>query len=595
MTAPTHAVEHGSLDDTDAQLAAMMRRLRALLDGSPLTEAGFVEVTAIFDNVVYIFLYLESNAVHVDFRRLLPWRERFLRDDDLDDRLRSALLGLQCTDPDIERSRQAYLGRLATRGNVTDDASSAELQRLTEKAKALLESAETRHMGLVRRLGVRDPVKRAWPAYYRLISRTADASTRAKLHVAWVRVRDHDADALVDTVDELVRIRQARAAANGYASALDETLTRCTVDKAAAKALLDDYLCRAVDDHAALDEHVRDAVGAESGGVAEHFGRYVAMLGQGINVPLIDLDACLHYLTAVARRTFGLELTRVTTLSPHVIAVAVTLDGHETGRVHFDLWDDSAQPRAANTTRGIRNRTDAAGVMQQPVAYVSCRFRRAGPGAGRINFQNLHSLFHEFGHAVNHLLIRRRLPSESGLDYLPLERLENLSMWFEKWVFHTALADHVPLELDEARGLVFAQRVKQLEYRRTHLERAVTAAVDLVVHGNPGTGVREAYARLDAQYGLAGACELTDVLGSFTWPMFQANPGAYFAYLWGAADSAGRFAPFRSITLNDCPDAATVRAGFGDCFDSDALSPTPDIAAAFDFYDMPVTWGDVAR
>ncbi|MEU1513196.1 M3 family metallopeptidase [Streptomyces sp. NPDC005811] len=588
MTAATHAVEHSSLDDIDAELAAMMQRLSALLAAPPLTDAGFVELAAIFDNVAYVFLYLESNAVHVDYRRVLPWRDRFFRDRDLDDRLRSALLGLRCTDPDIEQARRAYLDRLVQRGDDTQDNSDAELERLNDKAKALLADAENRHGELARRLRVGRPGRRVWPAYYRLLSQTADAEIRVKLNAAWVRTRDQDLDALADTVNELVRIRQARAAANGYATALDNTLTRCRVDRPAVDSLLDDYLRRAVASHVALDKHVRDTLGADSGGVADHFGRYAALLGRGTIIPLVDLNASLRCLATVARRLLGLELTTVPTTSPHVIVVTVALGGREVGRVNFDLWDSSERPRGANTTRGIRNRTDAAGIVQQPVAYVSCRFNRAGAGAGRVNFQNAHSLFHEFGHAVNHLLIRRRLPSESGLEYLPLERLENLSMWFEKWVYHPVLAEHLNLNSDEARGLAFAQHVKLLEYRRTHLERGVTAALDVLVHGDPGMGVQEAYARLDARYGLAGNCTLGDVLGSFTWPMFQANPGAYFAYLWGAADSAARFAPFRSLTLDKCPNAAVVRAGFKDCFDFDAPSPPPDVAALFDFYDTPV-------
>lgn len=593
MTTANYAVEHSSLDDTDAQLGAMMQRLNALLGRSPLTDAGFVEVAAIFDNVAYIYLYLESNSVHIDYRRLLPWRDRFFHDQELDDRLRYALLGLRCADPDVERSRQAYLTRLAKRGNDAQDDARAELECLNDKAKTLLTAAETRHGELAGRLRIGRPGKRAWPAYYQLMSQTADASTRIKLNAAWVRVRDQDLDALADAVDELIRARQTFAVSREYTTALDETLTRCRVDRPVVNSLLDDYLRRAVADHASLGKLIRDTLGADSGGVADNFGRYVTLLRRGSTVPLADLDATLRCLAAVARWVFGLELTRVPTSSPHVIAVAVGLDGREVGRVNFDLWDSIERPREANTTRGIRNRTDAAGIEQQPVAYVSCRFNRTGSGAGRINFQNVHSLFHEFGHAVNHLLIRRRLPSESGLDYLPLERLENLSMWFEKWVYHPVLAEFLDLGPDESSGLAFAQQVKLLEYRQTHLERGVTAAIDLLVHGDPRMGVREAYAQLDDRYKLAGRCELGDVIGSFTWPMFQANPGAYFAYLWGAADSAARFAPLRTLALDKCPDAAAVRAGFEDCFEFDAPSVPPDMAAVFDFYGAAA--GDATR
>ncbi|MET7746273.1 M3 family metallopeptidase [Streptomyces sp. NPDC005385] len=586
MTAENYAVEYGSLNDTEEHLAAMMQRLRALLARPPLTEAVFVELAAIFDNVAYVFLYLESNAVHVDARRLLPWRDRFFHDPELTERLRSALLALRCADPDVERSRQAYT-ELLTRDDRKTRTAGVEVERLTEQVKHLLLAAESRHDELARRLRVGRPGQRAWPAYYKLLSRTADAGTRVKLNTAWVRTRDQELGTLADTVDELIRARHARAAANGHGSALAETLSRCRVGRPVVTTFLDRYLRRAVDGHRALEEEVRGSLGAGSGGLSAHFGRYMEQLGRGHAIPLIDLDAALRCLRDVARRVFGLELTRVPTASPHVMVVEVILDGREIGRVHVDLWDGSEHPREANTTRGIRNRTDAAGIVQRPVAYVSCRFGRSGAAPGYINFQNTHSLFHEFGHAVNHLLIRRRLPSESGLDHLPLERLENLSMWFEKWVYHPVLAERLKLAADAERGLAFAQRVKLLEYRRTHLERGVTAAVDLLIHDEPGIGVREAYEQLDGTYGLAGSCDLGDILGSFVWPASQTNPGAYFGYLWGAADSAVKFLPFMGRALDESPAASAVRAVFMDSFDFDAPSPPPDVDAVFGFYDVP--------
>jgi oligopeptidase A len=268
----------------------------------------------------------------------------------------------------------------------------------------------------------------------------------------------------------------------------------------------------------------------------------------------------------------------------------VELEGRSVGRINFDLWSSQARLRGANTTRGIRNRTEYAGIVQQPVAYVSCRFERASDGTDRINFQNVHSLFHEFGHAVNHLLIRRRMPNESGLDSLPLERLEILSMWFEKWVYHPSFGQHLTMTSDGEAGLKVAQEVKRLEYQRTHVERGVTAAVDLLIHAAGSVGFLPAFHELDEQYGISSCCSPGDFPVYFTWPMFQANPGANFVYLWGSAYSSQRFVPFTRQPLEKAPDPGQVRAAFGGSFDFDQPCEEPDSAAIFDFYDSCGSW-----
>ncbi|MGH7749014.1 MAG: M3 family metallopeptidase, partial [Candidatus Dormibacteria bacterium] len=305
--------------------------------------------------------------------------------------------------------------------------------------------------------------------------------------------------------------------------------------------------------------------------------------------PLFRLDRCLAFLAEVGRTAFGLDLVELPRRSPHVIAFAITAGGYDIGTINFDLWQSGDRP--ANRTTGIRNRLDYGGVVQRPVAYVSCRFEEGGQEGGLITFQNVHSLFHEFGHAINHLLIVKRLPNQSGLEYLPLERLENLSMWFEKWVYHPELAEGFALDATARDGLALCQQVKGLEYRRTHLERAVTAALDLEVHRHPTAGLAEVYAELEERYDLADHCTFGDFVSSFTWPMFQAHPGANFAYLWGAADSAERFLPVMATSVAAVGPPSEVRRQFRSCFDFDEPSDEPNPTAIYEFYDnvLPAT------
>jgi len=561
----------------------MMTRLLAITARAPLTEEAFVEIASIYNNVAYIFLYLESNEAHVNYDELRPLREAFYKDSELDAKLLKLILELQCTDPDVEESRQCYVRHLREKANADDPLANKIFDDLQAAAKAVLREIQSDQRQLLKRLGVHAGQRNPAVEFYTLASRTESAVTRAKLSQAWKQTRDLRLEPLLNVVDTMVETRRSRSKKRGYESVLAETLKRCSIPETTASEFLDGFLVQALESHERLEIEVRDAVGP-MGDALDHFGYYVHDLTAGKPVPQFDLEGCLEYIFFVATTVFGLTLTRVANASSHVIAVDVGLDDRPCGQINFDLWETGSK-RSANYTKGIRNRTDWEGIVQRPVAYVSCRFRRAEGGSNRITFQNVHSLFHEFGHAVNHLLIRKRLPTQSGLEYLPLERLEDLSMWFEKWVYHPQLADSLSLSSEERDGLALCRRVKTLEYRRTHVDRAVTAALDFDVHGKSSGTFRDSFEHLDKRFSVSRYCSLGDFPPYFTWPMFQANPGANFAYLWGAADSAAKFAPFMRRTIGGYSSPAEVHSRFSSCFKFDEPSVVPDNHAVFAFYD----------
>ncbi|WP_406316703.1 M3 family metallopeptidase [Streptosporangium sp. NBC_01639] len=581
----TNPPEQESLDATDDALNAMMIRLREIVGEPDLTQDAFVEVASIYNNVAYVFLYLESNEKSIDYSRILHWKDAFHQDSELDVRLAVMLEKLRCADPAAEESRVAYVKYLRNKGK-EDPAGNEEMEALHAEAKSVVDKTRLDQLRFLDRLGVKAGRGNPATTFYRLAGATENEETRTKLTLAMTKIRDRRMESLIGVVDRMIAARRAQSRSRGYPSVLAQTLERCGISEATADAHLTGYLARAMESHQGLAAEIREKAGG-CGDPMDHFGYYVRTLQGGRKVPLFPLEECMEYIFSVAHRIFELTMERVASISPHVLTVSVRRDEEVVGHINFDLWDSENKKIRANHTRGIRNRTDWKGLVQRPVAYVSCRFQRDSGGTERITFQNVHSLFHEFGHALNHLMIRKHLPNQSGLEYLPLERLENLSMWFEKWVYHPDFADHLSLSGDEREGLKLCQHIKMLEYRRSHVDRAVTSALDFEVHRRSGVGVAEAFHRLDERFGISRFCGLGDFPAYFTWPMFQANPGANFAYLWGSADSAMKFAPFMDLRISELPGSAEFQDMFSGCFDFDEPSTEPDIATVFRFYDDP--------
>jgi oligopeptidase A len=577
------APDRESLDTIEGALETMLARLKEILEASALTQETLIEITAIYNNVAYIFLYLEANDEYVGYDRLLPWRDAFHADDQLDDLVIERLTRLRCADPEAEESRLSYLNELRDKRAARERGDTGELDRLLAAAKDVLAETRREHNTLLVRLGV-DAGGSPQAAFYRLLATTPRAGTRTKLARAWTARRDDRRDTLIGLIDGMVTLRRDRARAAGHRSVLAQTLTKSQVDEAEVDRFLAGFLRAAAAGHTELEDEVASVLGVPDDPFL-HFGHYLRTITDEQPMPRFSLDAAMSYAFTVAEAVFGLTVRRVDTGSPHVLGVEVYRDGEEVGRVNFDLWDMDRKTVEANHTRGLRNRTDFSDFVQHPVAFVSCRFRRQHDAANLITFQNLHSLFHEFGHALNHLLIRKRISNRSGLEYLPLERLENFSMWYEKWVYHPEAADHLGLTGDERAGLDVAQRVKALEFRRTAVDRAVSALLDFELHRRGRGGMTDVFDDLDQRYGIGRHCALGDFPAYFTWPMYVAQPGANFSYAWGAADSCQRFAPFRALSLADIRRDTGLRELFSPCFDFNAAGSRPDSAAVFAFYE----------
>jgi oligopeptidase A len=569
-----------TLQSLEASLQLMLSRLQSLVDGGPLTEDGLIEITAIYNNVAYLFLYLEANDDRIRYEALLSWRAAFHDDSSLTERILDRLLKLRCEHPEVEESRLAYVEQLRSLDRLADTAFDDELKILLAEAKSVIERVRAAEVALLERLGT--PVLGARPSalMYQLISSTNSADVREKLSRIWIAQRAGHHSELLRAVDRMVEVRRERSKVRGYQRPVDEILAKCTVGSDAIGSFLQQYMRSAVATHEDLLSKIREVVGERSD-LLQHFGYYVRTVVGTFNAPKFSLDDCLSFVFRVAQSVFGLVFERCQAGSDGLITVTVSSSSQTVGEIHFDLWGSDNHTRG-NHTRGLRNRTDWRGLRQLPVAHVFCGFHSTKESDMALTFQNVHSLFHEFGHAINHLLIRKCISNRSGLEYLPLERLEYLSMWFEKWVYHRAFTQ--ALSYSERERIQLCQRVKALEYCRTFLERGIIATLDWRIHQCTVGHLEDVFRTLDDSYSLNRQCALDDLLECFTWPMFQANPGANFSYLWGAAFSADRFLFFEPLNLMELSERPGLRRLFDSCFDFESTTQPPSAAALFSFY-----------
>ncbi|GAB2616482.1 hypothetical protein GCM10027168_56130 [Streptomyces capparidis] len=581
-------------EDTDPVGAALVRtatRFGRLAARGRLGDAEVEELALLSANAAHLLAYAEGNQRHLGPARPLRsvW-QRLLADPEADAALLAALESAVCTKDAAERTRCELLSWLHERARTRKSPTAAEVAAGYRQARDALDGVDEAQAALLERLGLR--VRGAAPAvvFSRAVGSTAQPSTREKLVRAWEALRARHTGSVLEQLDAVLRLRREQARAVGASSVVERTLDRSAVDEAQAAAFIDAYLERAADSTERLAARIRETLGATDHPLA-HFSAYVRTVAGGAALPAFPLDGCLDYLAAVAREVLDIALTPLASDRQDEHLVLATAGGRAIGVASFDLM--GTPPRGSGVRAAAAPVDAPAGAdrteelpLTLPEARVLCRYRPDARGRPVVTFASLHSMLHEFGHVVNHWLLRRHTPSDNGLDYLPVERIEDLSTWFEKWAYHPRLVEHFELTAEDAAGLDICSRIKRLEFCSANLDRAVVAALDFDVHRRDSGGYADSFRRLETRFQLGGLCRLDTVAGYLLSPLCRAYPGASFAYSWGAAFGAQAFAPWLRTGPGGCaPARARADRSLAPCFDPDAPSETPELDPLFRFYD----------
>jgi oligopeptidase A len=345
---------------------------------------------------------------------------------------------------------------------------------------------------------------------------------------------------------------------------------------------LDGYLSEALALVRDLTGLVRSVVRSPAG-LAVDFPRFLAMTACANAEPplLLPLDACIGLLAGIAERIFGLALDEAPLpWGGDGRAFLVRREQTALGIVVFAIAEAKgqragvAEPAPPATARPNGSRSDL------PVGRVLCRL---APGRRGMSFDATRVLFHEFGHALVHVLAGDRKPGTSGLDDLPVERLELLSTWLELWVYHRALEDSVLLSERERAALDRARRVKALEFMKSNLNRAVCALADFQIHADPAASVRDVMRRLRARHTAIDVVVESEVLADFAHPLLLAHPGCSFVYPFASSYAAEHFLPLLHRPLREIgPELCAIQPALG--MPPSGPCPTPDATAPGVFF-----------
>jgi oligopeptidase A len=217
----------------------------------------------------------------------------------------------------------------------------------------------------------------------------------------------------------------------------------------------------------------------------------------------------------------------------------------------------------------VRSR-DGAGAPVLPVAYLVCnQSPPVGETPSLMTFEEVETLFHEFGHGLQHMLTTVERPQAAGINNVEWDAVELPSQFMENWCY-----DHATL-MGMARHWQSGEPLPEPEFAklraaRTFMGGAATlrqvhfALTDLRLHSQwtPECGRTPEQMRREiaATTTVLEPIEEDAFLCSFGHIFAGGYSAGYYSYKWAEVLSADAFSAFEEVGLeNEAAIQATGR------------------------------------
>jgi peptidyl-dipeptidase Dcp len=364
-------------------------------------------------------------------------------------------------------------------------------------------------------------------------------------------------------VARIMALRQEQAALHGYASYADyELVDRMAGQPGAVTDLLtqvwEPAKAQAAADRAALVAMARSLGEPEE--IAAWDWRYLAQkvrqarysLDDAEVKPYFALDNMINAMFDCAQRLFGIRFVEQTghTLH-HPDARLWEVRGPDDAMVGLFIGDNYARPtkRSGAWMSVFRSQSGQAGGTL-PIVINNNNFAKAAPTL--LSFNDVRTLFHEFGHGLHGLLSQARYERLAGTRVLR-DYVELPSQLFENWaeedeVLTRHARHHVTGEVIPAALLAKLKAARQFDQAWETVQYVGPALIDMALHSLPN-GTLVDIAEFEAEQNrllgvppdIGQRHHLSHFQHLFSGPGYAAG---YYVYMWAEVLEADGFDAF---------------------------------------------------
>jgi oligopeptidase A len=288
--------------------------------------------------------------------------------------------------------------------------------------------------------------------------------------------------------------------------------------------------------------------------------------------PYFPLPRVLEGLFKLAGRLFDVRIAEAT--PPDVWHESVRYyelkraDGTLIGSLFTDMF---ARPnkRGGAWMSGCVSRAKLNGRSQAPMAYVVCNFN--APGGDKpslLTHSEVVTLFHEFGHALHHLLTEVDYPSLAGTNGVAWDAVELPSQFLENFTWRPEVLEDIGRHFETGEPLP-RDKIEMLNRSRTFLaglamvRQIEFALFDFRLHNEytpeRGARVQEILDEVRREVAVIEPPPYNRFAHAFGHVFGGSYAAGYYSYKWAEVLAADAFAAFEEAGVFDRATAERFR------------------------------------
>nr|WP_326520983.1 M3 family metallopeptidase [Leptothoe kymatousa] len=292
--------------------------------------------------------------------------------------------------------------------------------------------------------------------------------------------------------------------------------------------------------------------------------------------PYFPLPKVLNGLFELAHRLFGVTIAAADGQAPvwHADVRYFAINGAEGSPVAYFYLDPYSRP--AEKRGGawmdeciVRSHTAPNQPVRLPVAYLVCN--QSPPVDGKpslMTFREVETLFHEFGHGLQHMLTQVDYPGAAGINNVEWDAVELPSQFMENWCYDRSTLFKMARHYETGEPLPEADYQKLLAARNFMTGNAILRQVnfgwlDMELHSryqpDGDETIWDVRDRLAQKTAVLPPLAEDAFLCSFGHIFAGGYAAGYYSYFWAEVLSADAFAAFEEVGIDD--EAAVQETG----------------------------------
>jgi len=296
--------------------------------------------------------------------------------------------------------------------------------------------------------------------------------------------------------------------------------------------------------------------------------------------PFFPESCVLSGLFATIQRLYSVTLTEIEQECYHndVRVIEIKDKRGSIGRIYLDIY-------ARENKRGGAWMSDFQGLYNDslPVAFVVCNLNSPKGGKPALfDFDEIVTLFHEFGHALHHLLTKVTFPCAAGISGVPWDGVELPSQYMENFCYERRVIDLISGHWETGKKLpddLFNKVIasKNFQSGLQMLRQCEFSLWDINTHISD----QDTYKILDTvriKTSLMPIIDENRFLNSFSHIFSGGYAAGYFSYKWA------------EVLAADAYEYVRENGGIGSKTSSDFRAQILEIGGSLDFMEQYVSF-----